>query len=232
MTTALTYQRSGQSRTATHAAGRPSLAGYLPAAAFAAALLVAAAVLTLKGTDSHAIVIALRVTARWSFLLFWIAYAGRALTTMFGPRLAPLARGRDFGLAYGAAQLIHISLVIWLFRISPTPPLSGRLFWFFVIAIIWTYLLMLFSFRRLVEFLGPRGRRLLRLVGMNYILLAFARDFVPPMLHPTQVPYSWSLMVKYLPFAAMCIVAPLLVLAANGRHRAPKLIPASAPGAC
>jgi hypothetical protein len=59
--------------------------------------------------------VALRMTARWSFLLFWVAYAGGALATLFGPALAPLSgRGREFGLAFAAAHLVHIGLVIWL----------------------------------------------------------------------------------------------------------------------
>jgi hypothetical protein len=41
---------------------------------------------------------ALRATARWSFLLFWLASVGGALATLFGSRFQALARrGRDLG---------------------------------------------------------------------------------------------------------------------------------------
>ena len=81
--------------------------------AFGIALVLAAAVLAIKGVDAKSLVIALRLTARWSFLLFWVAYAGGAMATLFGPALEPLARrGREFGLAYAAAQLIHLGLVV------------------------------------------------------------------------------------------------------------------------
>ena len=112
--------------------------------AFAVALALAAAVFATRGLD---IVKALRMTARWSFLLFWLAYAGGALAALFGPTFGPLAaRGRDFGLAYASAQLVHVGLVIWLFQISSSPPLSGGLYYFFVMAVVLTYLLAIFSF--------------------------------------------------------------------------------------
>jgi hypothetical protein len=60
--------------------------------AFAVALGLAAVVLAIEGIDAKSLRMALRVTARWSFLLFWVAYAGRAMATLFGPAFAPLAR--------------------------------------------------------------------------------------------------------------------------------------------
>jgi hypothetical protein len=57
--------------------------------------------------------LALELTARWSFLLFWLAYAGNAVAILFG---AQLAAGREFGLAFASAHLVHIGLVVWLFH--------------------------------------------------------------------------------------------------------------------
>src|SRR5271169_6082715 len=149
--------------------------------AFGVALGLAAAVLAIDGTDHNGLVMGLRLTARWSFLLFWVAYSGGAMAAIFGPAFERLARrGREFGLAYAAAQLIHLGLVIWLFQISSRPPLAGKLFAFFVIGIFWTYLLAIFSFGGLAKTLGSRCWRILRIVGLNYILFAFAFDFVPP----------------------------------------------------
>jgi hypothetical protein len=62
-----------------------------------------------------------------------VAYAGGAIAELFGPALGPLARrGREFGLAYAAAQLIHVGLVVWLFQITSRLPLSGKVLVLFV----------------------------------------------------------------------------------------------------
>src|SRR5271169_3112481 len=111
------------------------------------ALGIAAPALAIKGTTTAGLVTALRLTARWSFLLFWVAYSGRAMQELFGSAFLPITRrAREFGLSYAAAQLIHVCLVVWLFQISASPPLSGKLFEFFVVGIIWTYVLALLSF--------------------------------------------------------------------------------------
>jgi hypothetical protein len=60
--------------------------------AFGAELLVAASVFAAKGIDEDSIDLALRLTARLAFLLFWLAYAGGAVATLFGPRLEPVGR--------------------------------------------------------------------------------------------------------------------------------------------
>jgi hypothetical protein len=190
--------------------------------AFGVAVALAVAVLAVAGSDPSGIGMALRVTARWSFLLFWMAYAGGATAALFGPALAPLAhRGREFGLAFAAAHLVHLGLVVWLYRVSGRVPLSGSMFVFvfFTIGIVWTYLLAALSFGGLSRALGPRPWRLLRFLGMNYILLAFARDFVPPVIHSGIVHQEFWQSVSYAPFAAMSVAAPLLCLAAAGHRR-------------
>jgi hypothetical protein len=163
---------------------------------------------------------ALRLTARWSFLLFWAAYAGGAIAVLFGPVLAPLARrGREFGLFYASAQLIHVGLVAWLFQITSRLPLSGRMLALFAIGIVWTYLLAVLSFGWLMETLGARGWRTLRIVGLNYILFAFAYDFVPKAMLPETAQYGIWYFAEYVTLAAMSVAAPLLVLAAAAYRR-------------
>ena len=135
------------------------------------------------------------------------------MTALFGPTLEPLARrGREFGLAYAAAQLIHLGLVVRLFLITCRPPLSGQSFVFFFTGIVWTYLLAVLSFGSLAEGLGPSGWRILRITGLNYILCAFASDFVPPLIRLRAAHYgAWGL-ITYMPFAAMSFAAPLLCI--------------------
>src|ERR1700739_2690181 len=55
-------------------------------AAFLIAFVLAIIVLAVFGAGEHGTDLALRVTARWSFLLFWLAYAGRAMAWLCGPR--------------------------------------------------------------------------------------------------------------------------------------------------
>jgi hypothetical protein len=187
---------------------------------FGVALALAVAVFAVTGVDSENLRIALRLTARWSFLLFWLAYAGGAMAKLAEPNLAALAhRGREFGLAFAAAHLVHVGLVAWLYWVLGHAPLGGLLGVFFTIGIAWTYLLAVLSFGFLSQAVGPKIWYMLRFVGMNYILLAFARDFV---LEVTQfgigVQAFWR-WVGYVPFAAMCIAAPLLCLAAAAHRR-------------
>jgi hypothetical protein len=188
--------------------------------AFGVELVLAAAVLAVLGTGENSIRVALDVTARWSFLLFWMAYASGAIAALLGPALAPLARrGREFGLAFASAHLVHIGLVGWLWVILSRAPLQGGLLVFFAVAIVWTYLIAALSFGRLTEALGPRLWRLLMFLGLNYILLAFARDFVLGAIDSWDSHrYFWQL-VKYAPFALMCIAAPLLRFAAAAKRR-------------
>jgi len=187
--------------------------------AFGVGLCLAGVVLAIEGIDVKSLKLALRVTARWSFLLFWVAYAGGAMAALFGPAFTPLARrGREFGLAYAAAMLTHVDLLIWIFKLTSHAPLSGNSLLFFGIGIVFTYVLALFSFGRLAEALGPTGWFILRIAGVNYILFAFASDFVPAVIHPRTAQYEVWRLLAYVPFAAMSVAAPILVLAAAA-HR-------------
>jgi hypothetical protein len=119
----------------------------------------------------------LRATARWSFLWFWLAYAGGALAALFGSAFQRLAhRSRDFGLAIASAHLVHVGLVAWLLLSSATPfPRSPLIF--FGIGVFWIYLLALLSIPRLSAKLNPATVRTLRTVGVEYFAFAFLVDF-------------------------------------------------------
>lgn len=145
--------------------------------ALAVALLIGGAVLALRGSAEEGTVLGLRLTARWSYLWFWSAYTAGAWVTLFGPRLHALAaRARDFGLAFAAAHLVHVALVVWLYRIAEHPP-GVRTLEFFGVAVFFTYLLALLSLRRPAASLPPRALAVIRTVGVEYIALAFFVDF-------------------------------------------------------
>jgi len=182
-------------------------------AAFLANLCLAAVILAVRGTGVHGTGTALAATARISFFWFWAAYAGGALANLFGPAFLPLKQhGREFGLAFAAALLVHLGLVGWLCFIGAAP--ARGVFIFFGTAAAFTFLLAALSFGDLYMLLGRNGWQWLRIIGMNFILYAFLKDFLPdPLLGGTKH------LVEYLPFTAMAIVAPLLRLAAWGVRR-------------
>lgn len=185
--------------------------------AFGFALAIAVAILAVQGAGNSGTRLALEITARFSFLLFFLAYAGGAIANLF--HIAQLAgRGREFGLAFAAAHLVHVGLIVWLGIILGRVPLSGGLLLFFMIALFATYLLAGLSFGG-VKSIGPAAWRWIRFLGMNYILIAFARDFVLPVLYPKPSQINPGHYLFYAPFMALSLAAPLLtLLAARRRH--------------
>ena len=155
-------------------------AGVWMGTAFCVALILAAVILLSMGTGEKGTITALRMTARLSFLLFWLAYAGPAMAKLFGSTFAILARhGRDFGLAFAAAQLVHIGLIVWLFYVSADPPsLTSTFIQFEFIGLVWIYVLAAFSIGRLRAALTPNVLRIVYAIGLEYIALVFFFNFV------------------------------------------------------
>jgi hypothetical protein len=185
--------------------------------AFGGALALAVAVLAVYGTGPDGLRLGVRITARWSFLFFWLSYAGGAMAILFGPAFAELARqARALGLSFAAALAVHIGLVVWLGVVIGQIPLRGALLWFFLVALFFTGLLALMSFGIGIRRLGPLWRPLL-LLATTYILIAFGRDFVLGALD--QKAQQWLYAVEYLPFALLSLIAIPLRLAAFLRQR-------------
>lgn len=185
--------------------------------AFGGALALAGAVLAEYGTGPGGIGQAIRYTARWAFLFFWLSYAGGAMAILFGPAFVPLARrARALGLAFATALQVHIGLVVWLGVAIGQIPLQGGLLWFFLIALFCTYLLALLSFGIGMRNLGRLWRPLLFL-ATTYILIAFGRDFVLGALDLKAT--HWVYAVEYVPFALLSLIAVPLRLAAFLRQR-------------
>jgi hypothetical protein len=202
----------------THAGAPPPTSpatGVWIGGAFGMALILAILVLAKEGSDAEGIKQALRATARWSFLFFWMAYAGGALAALFGRTFQALAvRGRQFGLAFASAHLVHAGLVLWLYQISVRPPVGTRTLVFFGVALFWTYLLALFSIPKLSGMLPSKVLRIVRTLGVEFIALAFLVDFRS---NPFEGPALHVL--AYLPFLALCAIGPVLRLVAFVRRR-------------
>jgi hypothetical protein len=188
-------------------------AGLWICAAFCAALTLALIALAAMGTGGKGTGVALHLTGRLSFLFFWPAYAGTAMATLFGTRFIILARhGRNFGLAYASAHLVHVGLVARLVSMSDRPILEA-IMPFFVIGVVWTYVLALSSVERLNNLFAPNHWRILRNVGLEYLALVFFADLVLLPIHAhTHRP------LEYLPFSILAIVGPILRMAAIGQR--------------
>jgi hypothetical protein len=185
------------------------------AAAFLVCLILAGIVLAVFGAGERGTVLALRVTARWCFLLFWFAYAGSALAKLWNLKfLAELARhGREFGLAFASAFVVHVGLVLWHYSIA-TPPDSAMLF--FWAGVLCTYLLAAFSLPRIRDGLGVRFWRIFLTLALEYIALVFAVDFI---VEPLQGAGVEKYPLSYLPFVVMLLGGTLLRLTAFVRTR-------------
>ena len=178
------------------------------AAAFAIAVVIVLVVRLDAGSDAR-LGSALRATARWSYVLFWLSYVGGALVTLFGARFRPLAeRGRDFGLSFASAHQVHLGLVGWGIVTRELHPTSGA-FVFFGLGALSIYVLLLFSLVRVSAVLSPRVVRFVRTLGVEYIAFVFLSDFA-------KNPFDSGLRhaIAYLPFLALAVIGPLLRIAA------------------
>jgi hypothetical protein len=196
---------------------RQSRLGLWIGVALSGALLATCLVLGFAGAGEKPTRLALEITARWSFLLFWLAYTGNALAQLTGWEGIG-GHGREFGLSFAAAHLVHIGLVVWLSYLLGRIALTGGLLIFFLVGLFWVYLLAALSFGG-ARAIGRQAWRITRFVGMNYILIAFGRDFVLPILHPKPAQHTLAHFLAYAPFAVMSVAAPLLVLAVSLRPR-------------
>jgi hypothetical protein len=196
---------------------RQSRLGLWIGVALGMALVSACLVLGMGGIGEKPTRLALEVTARWSFILFWLAYTGNALAQLSGWEGIG-GHAREFGLSFAAAHLVHVALVIWLSYLLGRIALSGGLLLFFAVGLFWVYLLAALSFGG-ARAMGRQAWRITRFVGMNYILIAFGRDFMLPILHPKPAQHTLAHFLAYAPFAALSVAAPLLVLAVSLRPR-------------
>jgi hypothetical protein len=150
---------------------------------------------------------ALAMSARVAFLFFWPAYVGGALVCLFGDVFLPLkAHARDFGLAFAAAILVHLGLVVRLCVVGPAP--SAGTFVIFGTAALFACLLTLLSIDRVRQMVPPPYWRPILFVAMNYIVFAFLLDFARFPLGDLRQDLA------YIPFLTLAIIGPALRLAA------------------
>lgn len=106
--------RSPLNETAVHAAARdwPLIGG-----ATLANLAIAAALLALAGSDVDATELALRTTARVSFVWFMLAFVASPLETLRPSRVSAwlMNRRRALGVIFGLSMSIHVAFILRLY---------------------------------------------------------------------------------------------------------------------
>jgi hypothetical protein len=182
--------------------------------ALVGALILATAAIIVKGPTLSGVGIGLRLTARFSYIFFWLAYVGGALTTLFGPVFDVVGRrARELGLAFASAQLVHIGLVTWLAWLSQPEPLTEAVMPFFAVAVVWTYLLAFFSTKYACRTVGSQTLNILRALGSEYIALTFFTDFVLLPKYPVKF-----VVFLYIPFWVLLLFGPLLRIASAAKR--------------
>ena len=178
-------------------------------AAIVAILISVAITFVIMGTGEKGAGAALRVSARLSFLLFWAAYAGGALATLFGPMFERMARhGRDFGLAFAAALSVHLGVALWYYHVAAYPFHLTPIIRSELIGAVWIYVLASFSIKRLRDAISPELWRHMRTFGMEYIAVLFAFNFA---VFPTTI--------TYFPFLLLIVTGMISRLVAALRYR-------------
>jgi len=174
---------------------------HLVSGAFMAALALAALTFAVYGTGREGTDQALRTTARFSFLLFWLAYAGGLFRRFPVPFLAAFAGlRREFGLGFASAHSVHVFLILWRYYIGS--PASMDVLVVDGTGIIWMYVLVVFSIDRLRRALTPFALRIVFNFGLEYIAYVFLSDFLLSALTRGR-----AASLAYLPFTILLLGA-------------------------
>jgi DMSO/TMAO reductase YedYZ heme-binding membrane subunit len=153
-------------------------------AAIAATSFVAATYLALAGSNNETILVTLRASARFAFIVLLIVFVARPLQQLFRtPFTATLLRNRRLlGIAFAGIHTAHLGLIIYRSRAVETfdftvgANLSGA----FSYAVI--LLMFLTSFDATAKMLGPKRWRILHKIGLYWLFIAFTQTQLPESL--------------------------------------------------
>jgi DMSO/TMAO reductase YedYZ heme-binding membrane subunit len=153
-------------------------------AAIAATSFVAATYLALAGSNNETILVTLRASARFAFIVLLIVFVARPLQQLFRtPFTATLLRNRRLlGIAFAGIHTAHLGLIIYRSRAVETfdftvgANLSGA----FSYAVI--LLMFLTSFDATAKMLGPNRWRILHKIGLYWLFIAFTQTQLPESL--------------------------------------------------
>ena len=166
------------------------------------------------GGSEAALRATLRLSGRFSFILFLLPFVASAMHRRFRSRATSwmMKYRSELGLAFGGAHLAHLGLITWL---AQMPAVSFPLlvlwvggFGFFVVA-----LLVATSFPRIAREFEPRRWRAIHRFGVHYIAVIFAYDMFKGLLKAP---------VEYAPFAFALVLALALRVTSTRRLRVPR----------
>jgi DMSO/TMAO reductase YedYZ heme-binding membrane subunit len=163
-------------RTASTLGGGPALVGWTTLAIGAMLAVIGVSL----GPGEAGLRLAIRLTARTSFLLFALAFLASALQALSpGPISQYLVRNRRYlGLSFGVSHLYHLAAILLLVAQAPSGRVGGMAD--FVpggFLYLWILLMMATSSNRAVHWLGPRRWRVLHRLGMYFIFVGFLKGF-------------------------------------------------------
>ncbi len=186
---------------------------------------IAALIIVLGEASAPALGLAIRFTARTSFVLFGAAFSASALLALMPhPATRWLRRNRrQIGVAFAASHFTHAAVIGLYAALQPAAfhehtrtmnPIPGMIAYAFIFAMAAT------SFDRTAAWIGRRGFKILHTVGSLYIWISFANAFLIRALHVA--PGYW------VPVAMLAMMMGLRLLAA-ARARLHAAAPSPSP---
>jgi DMSO/TMAO reductase YedYZ heme-binding membrane subunit len=158
------------------------------------------------GSTQEGALMATRLTARFSFPIFLVAWSASALAALFpgGWRSALLRRRRAVGLSFAAAHGVHfgfilIAALVFQHKLNPVSVYVGGFVYVLIATMVAT------SNDASVKALGPARWRLLHTIGGIGIFLVFTNSYVGRLM--TKPMLAW-------PALALIAAAVTLKLAA------------------
>jgi methionine sulfoxide reductase heme-binding subunit len=185
--------------------------GWLFVGAAALVVLVSVGVIALTtGDPVEAVRRAIRVTARFSIVLFLLAFTASAAWRFWPNAWTSWQRRnrRYLGVSFAVSHFTHLGAIAALGRLAPAELAAdaNAITWIFGgLAYVFIAAMTLTSFDRTAKMLQPRAWSLLHTTGSYYVWLIFANSYVSRAL----------LMPEYIPIVMLIMLALVLRIAAR-----------------
>lgn len=172
-----------------------------------------ALILLIRGIDEQSMRVAIRATARTSCIIFVSAFAASGLQRIQSNKVTVwLVRNRRYlGISLAVSHAFHAIAIVGLIVVTSGSAYKsdpgGNLGYLFIIAMTVT------SFNSTASWLGERAWKILHVVGMYYLWLAFTYAFSIKLEHSKFI---------YLPFLILLVLA--LIVRFIGRSRRRKIV--------
>lgn len=202
-------------------AGRPDRQLGFVAAASLVNAAIALLVLSVRGTGPDGVELALRVTARVSFVYFLLAFLATPLERLAPGRLSTwlVRHRRVLGVTFGVSMSMHVALILrmfYLFAPERPPMVTWADFAIGIPGLLFVAAMTATSFDWLKRVTGPRRWKRLHAAGLLVVWSIFFLCLVDSVgrkqtLHPV---------AEYYVFIAVLVLAMSLRIAARMRTAA------------